>query len=1043
MHIHRRYTTEGKDPFASINFVPRTSRIVNPDGSVVFEMKDLLAPEPWSQVAVDILAQKYFRKAGVPTRTERVPEEGLPVWLRRSVAAAGESRGGQEIDARQVFLRLAGCWTYWGWKGGYFTTESDAQVFHDEICYMLAAQMAAPNSPQWFNTGLHWAYGIDGPPQGHYRVDPKTATVQRSTSAYEHPAPHACLPYRALITTPTGPVAIGDIVTNNLVGLPVYDRHGITKVVAVQYTGVKPVYRVRLTNGNSIEATADHKVLACVGHKGKQEWFEVGQLKAGMRLIQRTDTAIAPKKAGVQGAEAALAGWLQADGFVGQYAHGTNRSLTVEAMTIDDEERAYDGELLANVFGDSHMHEREVASQDQKLDIRRLRLYGETLRGYVTRFGLLDRRLKMRVPEAIAQGGREAIVAYLQALFQADGGVRIRPERQSSDLVFGTISPELAIGVSQLLFNLGIYNRIIPCRDSREDHQDYYQVTIAWKSEKEKFAREIGFVSEVKRQKLDETLGLPGRRVAKVRDEIIETIEYIRDEDVYDIETESHTFLTNNVVVHNCFIQSVSDDLVNEGGIMDLWVREARIFKYGSGTGSNFSSLRGENEPLSGGGRSSGLMSFLKIGDRAAGAIKSGGTTRRAAKMVVLDLDHPDIEEFINWKVVEEEKVAALVAGSRLLARHLNAVMKACHSWPKAEERLDRVRNGHLRKAIAESRAALIPLTYVERILQLAAQGYTSLRIEEYDTDWNGKAYYSVSGQNSNNSVRIENAFMEAVRSDGNWSLYWRTEREKARAERRAAKPRKTLRARELWDKIAFAAWACADPGLQFDTTINEWHTCPADGRINASNPCSEYLFLDDTACNLASLNLLKFYDLRSGKFEVDAFRHASRLWTLVLEISVYMAQFPSVSVAQKSYDFRTLGLGYANMGSLLMVQGLPYDSPEGRNQCAAITALCMRLPMRCPPKSRLRSARFPAMRRTAIRCCASFAIMPGPRSRRPKKTTKACRLPPSPSTSAIAPITSFVPLAPNPSGCSISVRSTASAMPRSPASRRRAPSGL
>lgn len=580
MQITRRYTSPGSDPFGSVSFVPRTSRITNPDGSVVFEMKDLSAPEPWSQVAIDILAQKYFRRAGLPTQSRKVAEPGVPEWLQRSEPVEGDPRAAQETDARQVFRRLAGCWTYWGWKGGYFTTEADAQAFHDEVCYMLAAQMAAPNSPQWFNTGLHWAYGIDGPAQGHYRVDPRTNEVVRSTSAYESPSPHAC------------------------------------------------------------------------------------------------------------------------------------------------------------------------------------------------------------------------------------------------------------------------------------------------------------------------------------------------------------------------FIQSIQDDLVNEGGIMDLWVREARIFKYGSGTGSNFSHLRGDGEPLSGGGKSSGLMSFLKIGDRAAGAIKSGGTTRRAAKMVVLDLDHPDIEDFINWKVLEEEKVAALVIGSRLLNRHLNAILKAVHQWPRVEERLDRQRNTDLRQAILDAKAALISTNYIERALQLAQQGFTSLKIDEYDTDWNSKAYFTVSGQNSNNSVRIDNAFMEAVLKDGPWQLTWRTEKEKARREGRAPKPCKTMRARDLWDRITFAAWACADPGVQFDTTINEWHTCPSDGKIFATNPCAEYCFLDDTACNLASLNLLRFFDKQTGRFEVESFRHGCRLWTLILEISVYMAQFPSMAVARKSYDFRTLGLGYANLGALLMVQGVPYDSPEGRNQCAAITAL-------------------------------------------------------------------------------------------------------
>jgi len=585
MRISRRFTSPGKDPFASVTFINRTSRIANPDGKAVFEMKDILAPEGWSQVAVDILAQKYFRKAGIPTKTEKVPEDGVPSWLWRSRASKNDGRSHYETDARQVFRRLAGCWTYWGWKGGYFTSEEEAQSFHDEICFMLATQMAAPNSPQWFNTGLFWAYGIDGPAQGHYRVDPTTNEVVRSKSAYEHPAPHAC------------------------------------------------------------------------------------------------------------------------------------------------------------------------------------------------------------------------------------------------------------------------------------------------------------------------------------------------------------------------FIQSVSDDLVNEGGIMDLWVREARIFKYGSGTGSNFSDIRGEGESLSGGGRSSGLMSFLKIGDRSAGAIKSGGTTRRAAKMVVLDLDHPDIQEFIDWKVVEEQKVAALVSGSKLLNRHLNAVMKACASQGgtqgrTGQDRFDYRKNPDLRKAMLEARSDEIPANYVERAIQLSRQGFSSLKIEEFNTDWNSKAYFTVSGQNSNNSVRITNDFMESVLGDGEWHLVGRTEKEKAKKEKRAPKPMKTLPATELWDQICFAAWSCADPGVQYDTTVNEWHTCPVDGRINASNPCSEYMFLDDTACNLASLNLIKFLDVESSRFDVESFRHATYLWTLVLEVSVYMAQFPSIPVARKSFDYRTLGLGYANMGSLLMVQGLPYDSDAGRAVCACITAL-------------------------------------------------------------------------------------------------------
>ncbi len=314
---------------------------------------------------------------------------------------------------------------------------------------------------------------------------------------------------------------------------------------------------------------------------------------------------------------------------------------------------------------------------------------------------------------------------------------------------------------------------------------------------------------------------------------------------------------------HACFIQSVDDDLVSEGGIMDLWMREARLFKMGSGTGSNFSNIRGENEPLSGGGKSSGVMSFLKIGDRAAGAIKSGGTTRRAAKMVILDVDHPDIELFIDWKKAEEDKARILIQKGGMPA------------------------------------------------------------------DFNGEAYATVSGQNSNNSVRVTSDFVEAVIADGDWNLTRRTDGAVA----------KTVKARDLWRQISEAAWACADPGLQFDTIINEWHTCPEGGRIRGSNPCSEYMFLDDTACNLASLNLVRFMN-EDGSFDIDSYQHAIRLWTMVLEISVTMAHFPSAPIAQGSYDYRTLGLGYANLGSLLMRMGLAYDSDEGRAIAGALTAI-------------------------------------------------------------------------------------------------------
>ncbi|MGB2409030.1 MAG: vitamin B12-dependent ribonucleotide reductase, partial [Paracoccaceae bacterium] len=380
---------------------------------------------------------------------------------------------------------------------------------------------------------------------------------------------------------------------------------------------------------------------------------------------------------------------------------------------------------------------------------------------------------------------------------------------------------------------------------------------------------------------------------------------------------------------HACFIQSVTDDLVNEGGIMDLWVREARLFKYGSGTGTNFSSLRGDGEPLSGGGKSSGLMGFLKIGDRAAGAIKSGGTTRRAAKMVICDADHPDVESFINWKVKEEQKVASIVAGSKMHEEKLNEIFAAIRAWDgSSEDSVNPSKNPSLKTAIRGAKKVAIPETYVKRVLDYAKQGYGSIEFPTYDTDWDSEAYASVSGQNSNNSIRVTDAFLKAVEADDDWELIRRTDGSVA----------KTIKARKLWEDVGHAAWACADPGIQYHDTVNAWHTCPEDGEIRGSNPCSEYMFLDDTACNLASMNLLSF--LKDGKFQADDYIHATRLWTITLEVSVLMAQFPSKEIAQRSYDFRTLGLGYANIGGLLMNMGYGYDSDEGRALCGALTAI-------------------------------------------------------------------------------------------------------
>ncbi|MCS6759188.1 MAG: vitamin B12-dependent ribonucleotide reductase, partial [Candidatus Devosia euplotis] len=577
MRIERRFTKANADRYAGLEFRSATSEIRNPDGSVVFKLEDIAIPTGWSHVAADIIAQKYFRKAGVAKAFKKVEENSVPSWLWRSIpdeAALAKlpenERYGSEMDSRQVFDRLAGTWTYWGWKGGYFDSEEDARTFFDELAYMLASQRVAPNSPQWFNTGLFWAYGIDGPGQGHFYVDPFTHKLVSSKSSYEHPQPHAC------------------------------------------------------------------------------------------------------------------------------------------------------------------------------------------------------------------------------------------------------------------------------------------------------------------------------------------------------------------------FIQSVSDDLVNENGIMDLWVREARLFKYGSGTGTNFSALRGSGEKLSGGGKSSGLMSFLKIGDRAAGAIKSGGTTRRAAKMVVIDIDHPDVEEYIDWKVKEEQKVAALAAGSKVVSKHLKAIMKAAVNCEgSGDDCFDVAMNPALKREVRAAKKALVPENYIFRAIQFARQGYKDIEFPVYDTDWDSEAYLTVSGQNSNNSVRVTDDFLRAVEGDGDWEL-------KAR---QSGKVTKTLKARDLWEHVGYAAWASADPGIQYHTTINEWHTSPEAGPINASNPCSEYMFLDDTACNLASVNLLPYRNA-DGSFDAAPYEHTVRLWTVALEISVMMAQFPSRAIAERSFEYRTLGIGYANIGGFLMTSGIPYDSKEGRAIAGAVTAI-------------------------------------------------------------------------------------------------------
>lgn len=949
MKIDRLYTKAGSDPFAAIDFTSSSSVIRNPDGSVVFEWKEVIVPQHWSQVATDIIAQKYFRKAGIPKHLKSAKEKNMPSWLQPSVPDKAKlsnlpaaEQTTIENDSRQVFRRLAGCWTYWGYKYGYFDTEADAKAFYDEMCYMLASQMAAPNSPQWFNTGLNWAYGIEGPSQGHHYVDPKTGQMTESQDAYTHPQPHACGRYNTKLFTNQGIRDLGEIVDNEDVGLQVFDGKQFVDILAVKNNGIRKLYRATLKNGNYIEFTNDHPIFSSdkrLKDQGQYQWLPLEEI-AGKK-VQQYALEYSPhvdEEATDKVNLAALAGFVVGTGYYGKYSKNQKTTL-FGVITLNDDEYAVVTQLFESIWGRYTTRNRKEVGELYRI----VAFDSKEVDHFIQHYELHQTSYTAKVPDAIMAGSKAEKVAFLRALFQADGGVRRRQEngRNNGDIVLTSISEELVHSVQMLLLELGIYSNVTRNLDSPETRKPNYHVSIAYHSERQKYQELIGFIAEDKIEKLQWlNESIEGKNKDVLAEESVIAIDYLGEEEVYDVQTASGKFCANGVVVHNCFIQSVQDDLVQEGGIMDLWTREARLFKYGSGTGTNFSALRGGKEPLSGGGVSSGLMSFLKIGDTAAGSIKSGGTTRRAAKMVCLDLDHPDIEAFINWKVVEEQKVASLVTGSRTICHMLNELFEAIHGWEVESEKFDRKKNKTLRKILRKANRAQIPANYIERIIQLAQQGYTGIEFEEYDTDWNSVAYGTVSGQNSNNSIRVNNDFMATLQKDGDWNLYWRTEKVNARNENRPPQPCKTIKASELWEQISYAAWSSADPGVQFDTTINEWHTCPEGGAIRASNPCSEYMFLDDTACNLASLNLLKFQNPQTQKFDIKSFRHAVRLWTLALEISVLMAQFPSQRIAELSYKYRTLGLGYANLGTYLMTSGIPYDSDKATAICGALTAI-------------------------------------------------------------------------------------------------------
>ncbi|MDP3990611.1 MAG: adenosylcobalamin-dependent ribonucleoside-diphosphate reductase [archaeon] len=899
------------------NYERRTSIIKNPDGSTVFEMNDVEVPDFWSQVATDILAQKYFRKAGVPLR-----DENGELLLDEN----GKVISGSETSIKQVAHRIAGCWMNWGKKFNYFATEDDAQTFYDEMIYMIINQSAAPNSPQWFTTGLHWAYGITGPAQGHSYVDPITKRLEFSKDAYSRSQPHACAEYYTQLYTEKGTMYIGDIVENNLAGIKVFDGEDFVKILATKDNGRKEVFRVLLKNGNYIDLTNDHVVLSAEKWHGEYTWKELKDVKVRHRLQQPLMLDVKEKNVFSRDlAKARLAGWVVGDGSVGIYSN----VMRMEIITINDSEHESVIEDIKEVFGNDVSY--WITTFDTKSDNingKRVHLAGKKIHPFVEEYELLESRSRTaRVPKKIVYSSPQEKREFLKTLFQADGCVRIRVDesRHSGDICLTTSSDDLSFGVLQLLNSVGIYARISKNIDSRENRAGTNQVIIAYGSAREQYSEQIGFISEEKHDKLLLLNKLVQRSkcLPLIREEQIMSIESIGIKNVYDIQTESGKFLGNGVVVHNCFIQALNDDLVRDGGILSLLIREARIFKYGSGTGSNFSALRGKGERLSGGGTSSGLMSFLKIFDVAAGSIKSGGTTRRAAKMISLDLDHPEIESLIWWKVKEEEKVADLVAGSKILKKRLGKLIELSQGKENPLNDLG------VQNAIKAASHDEIPVNYVIRALELAKQGY-SLPLQEFDTHYESEAYVTVSGQNSNNSVRIPNSFFEALENGEAWELKARTD----------GSVMKTIPAHELWDQIGYCAWASADPGIQYDSTINEWHTCPEGGRINGSNPCAEYNFLDDTACNLASINLVKFYEDKTGIFDIKGYRHAIRLWTIALELSVLMAHFPSEQIAMRSFEYRTLGLGFANVGSLLMLQGIPYDSDKGRTISGALTAI-------------------------------------------------------------------------------------------------------
>ena len=803
LRIRRFFTSEGVHPYDEIEWELRDAVIQNfRTGAVAFEQKGVEVPKSWSQNATNIAAQKYFR--GSPNTPER------------------------ERSVKHMIDRVVNRYVQEGRERGYFDAD-EGTVFGAELTHLLVNQKAAFNSPVWFNVG--WR------PKGEEQVA-------------------ACQPYDSLVSTPAGLIPIGKLVEDNAVGAKVYDSWGLTRIVAVKSNGVRDVLRIHTKAGHALDVTADHLVWKRTGERSGA-FVQAGHLKAGDALEwhRRGSFGEAEIKTS-EIREAALAGWLQSDGFVGRY-EGTNRSLTIEAMTVNDAELDWVMGAINAVFPDVHRHVRRVATENTALDCRRTRLYGNSLQGFVDKWGLRARGVEMEVPRQLFSAPLPVVAAYLRSIFQAEGSVSFRA--RSAVVAVDMISEKVIRGIQQLLSRFGIFARVGFKNDARPDRKGCWSVRIQNLGDRHFFADQIGFIDPIKSDKLERSLLIEGKPTRDTKQLEIARIEHLGPFDVYDIQTESGEYLSDGLRVHNCFILSVDDEM---DSILNWYVEEGRIFKHGSGAGINLSPIRSSKERLRSGGTASGPVSFMRGADASAGTIKSGGATRRAAKMVVLNVDHPDLKEFIWCKALEERKARAL-------------------------------------------------------------------REAGFDMDIDGIDAHSIQYQNANNSVRVTDEFMNAVLEDKDWALRAVTKDEVI----------ETLPARSVMRDIAQAAWECADPGMQYDTTINDWHTCSNTAPINASNPCSEYMHVDNSSCNLASLNLMKFVDAK-GDFDVEAFKHAVEIVFLAQEISVGFASYPTQAITENSHKMRQLGQGYANLGALLMSQGLPYDSDEGRAWAGAITAL-------------------------------------------------------------------------------------------------------